>query len=70
MSQHEQDRMIQMVNQIAINNISIGNESEVVNAVSSHIQKFWPRRMKNQLIDYIDQGGEGLHPLVRLVGIE
>jgi formate dehydrogenase subunit delta len=70
MSQHEQDRMIQMINQITINNISIGNDAEIADAVSSHVKKFWPRRMKSQLINYIDEGGDGLHPLVRLIGID
>ncbi|WOC16750.1 formate dehydrogenase subunit delta [Pseudochrobactrum sp. MP213Fo] len=32
--------------------------------VAKHINMFWEPRMRNQLFDLIDAGGEGLHPLV------
>jgi NADH-dependant formate dehydrogenase delta subunit FdsD len=32
--------------------------------VRDHIEKFRERRMKEQLIDYVAQGGAGLHELV------
>jgi formate dehydrogenase subunit delta len=37
---------------------------EAITSIQDHIQKFWERRMKDQLIDYIAQGGKGLHELV------
>jgi len=33
-----------------------------------HVKKFWSRRMKSQLFDYLGQGGEELHPAARLAG--
>ncbi|MBR9885438.1 MAG: formate dehydrogenase subunit delta [Oceanospirillales bacterium] len=68
MSHSEQDRLIQMINQIALNNISAGDESAVAEVVAGHVKKFWSRRMKSQLFDYLGQGGEELHPAARLAG--
>ncbi|GGB96198.1 hypothetical protein GCM10011352_22880 [Marinobacterium zhoushanense] len=68
MFQSEQEHLIKMINQIALNNISAGDESEVASVVASHVKKFWSRRMKDQLFDYLEQGGEELHPAARLAG--
>ena len=35
-----------------------------VASVADHIQKFWERRMRDQLYAYVAQGGNGLHELV------
>ena len=51
---NEQERIISMINQIAENNISAGDENAVATIVAGHIKKFWPRRMKNMLKDYIE----------------
>lgn len=68
MSLSEQDRLIQMINQIAINNISAGDEQAVAEVVRGHIQKFWSRRMKTQLIELLDDAGDQLEPAARLAG--
>lgn len=39
-------------------------EAEQVAGVAKHINMFWEPRMRNQLFDLIEAGGEGLHPLV------
>lgn len=55
--------MVHMANQIALYFASYPKE-EAVAGVADHLQKFWERRMKQQIIQYIAQGGNGLHELV------
>ncbi len=54
--------MIHMANQIAQFFASYPHE-EAVAGVADHIQKFWEKRMRQQLNDYIEQGGGGLNEL-------
>lgn len=68
MFQSEQEHLIQMINQIALNNISAGDESEVASVVAGHVKKFWSRRMKTQLFECVEQGGEALHPAAKMAG--
>ena len=39
--------------------------AEGVAGLAAHINDFWNPRMRGQLFDLIDAGGEGLRPLVR-----
>jgi formate dehydrogenase subunit delta len=55
--------MVHNANQIALYFAGFPRE-EAIKGVLDHIQKFWERRMKDQLIDYIAHGGKGLHELV------
>jgi formate dehydrogenase subunit delta len=55
--------MVHNANQIALYFASFPRE-DAIEGVRDHIQKFWERRMKDQLIDYIAHGGAGLHELV------
>ena len=55
--------MIHNANQIALYFASFPRE-EAIEGVLDHIQKFWERRMKDQLLDYVAHGGAGLHELV------
>ena len=57
------DHMIHMANQIALYFNSYPHE-DAVTGVADHLQKYWERRMKTQIIQYIAQGGNGLHELV------
>jgi formate dehydrogenase subunit delta len=57
-----QDHMIHMANQIALNLAAYPKE-EAVAAVADHLQKFWPPRMRAQIIEYAASGGAGLHEL-------
>ncbi len=56
--------MVHNANQIALYFASFPRE-EAVDGVTDHIQKFWEKRMKRQIIEYTAQGGNGLHELVR-----
>ena len=55
--------MVHNANQIALYFASFPRE-DAIEGVRDHIQKFWERRMKDQLFDYIAKGGAGLHELV------
>ena len=56
------ENMIHMANQIAQFFASYPHE-EAVAGVADHIQKFWEKRMRQQLREYIGQGGSGLNEL-------
>ncbi|WP_221795265.1 formate dehydrogenase subunit delta [Oceanobacter mangrovi] len=62
----EQERLIKLINHIAINNISVGDESAVAAVVADHVRKFWSRRMKEQLTLSLQQSANELHPAARL----
>jgi formate dehydrogenase subunit delta len=57
------ESMVHNANQIALHFASFPREDAIA-GVLGHIQNFWERRMKDQLIDYIARGGTGLHELV------
>ena len=54
--------MVHSANQIAQFFASYPRE-EAVAGVADHIQKFWEKRMRQQLSDYIAKGGGGLNEL-------
>jgi formate dehydrogenase subunit delta len=55
--------MIDQANQIALQFAGFSHE-DAVEGVRDHIRRFWERRMRDQLIDYVAQGGDGLSELV------
>ena len=55
--------MVHNANQIALFFAGYPRE-EAIAGVTDHLKKFWERRMKQQIIQYIAQGGNGLHELV------
>ena len=57
------EQMVHMANQIAMFFASYPNE-EAVAGVADHLKKFWERRMRQQIFEYVDAGGSGLNGLV------
>jgi formate dehydrogenase subunit delta len=55
--------MVHNANQIALYFAAFPRE-EAIQGVLDHITKFWERRMKDQLLDYVAKGNTGLHELV------
>ena len=55
--------MVHDVNQIALFFASYPRE-EAIAGILDHLKKFWERRMRKQIVDYVSQGGRGLHELV------
>ena len=65
--------MVHMANQIAQFFASYPHEESVA-GIANHLQKFWEKRMRQQLHEFIVDGGNGLNPLVieaekRLTGV-
>ena len=57
------DKLITMANQIA-RFMESKPHAEGVSGLASHINDFWEPRMRRQLVELLDAGGEGLRPLV------
>ena len=57
------ENMVHMANQIAAFFASYPR-AEAIDGVRDHLEKFWERRMKQQLLQYVAGGGGGLHDLV------
>lgn len=53
------EQLIHMVNQIAENNQHGGIE-QAANVTCGHMQKFWARSMKNDIIEYLKDDGADL----------
>jgi formate dehydrogenase subunit delta len=58
----DNQKMVHQVNEIA-RFFQAYTEEEAVAGIATHVTKFWERRYKTQLLDYVAAGGEGLHPL-------
>jgi len=58
----EDAHMVHMANQIALFFVSYPHD-EALAGVTDHFQKFWEPRMRKQIIEYVAQGGGGLHEL-------
>jgi formate dehydrogenase subunit delta len=59
----EEAKMVHLVNQIALFFQSYPHD-EAVAGVADHVKRFWPVRMRQQLIQYSTENGAGLHALV------
>lgn len=57
------EKMVHMANQIAAFFKSQPGDKAVA-GVTGHLNDFWEPRMRRQLLEFIDAGGEGLDPLV------
>ena len=63
MSTSELDQLIKMVNQIA-DNIGAGDSDTVAAArVVDHLNRFWPRSMKEKIIEYATCDGSRLNAI-------
>ena len=66
MSQSALDRLVKMVNQIALNMRANGTDAMVADQVAQHVQKFWSPAMKNVLIQESEETDIGLSPVALL----
>jgi formate dehydrogenase subunit delta len=55
--------MIQRANEIA-SQFKCFPRAEAIERIRSHIEKFWERPLREQLINYVMHSGEGLDELV------
>lgn len=57
------DKLITMANQIALF-MESKPHAEGVTGLANHINDFWEPRMRRQLFELLDNGGDGFRPLV------
>ena len=58
----ETDRMLHKANQIALN-FAAYPRPQAISGIADHIKKFWTPMMRQQIADYVNGGGQGLHEL-------
>ncbi len=56
------DTMVHKANQIALFFATFPHD-EGVEGVANHLRMFWAPRMRREIIEFVDGGGEGLHEL-------
>ena len=59
------DNLVHLANRIGEFFQAMPDHEEALEGVATHIQKFWEPRMRRGLLAHLDEGGEGLLPLVR-----
>jgi formate dehydrogenase subunit delta len=57
-------KLIYMANQIGKFFAPQGHDKAVA-GVANHLTRFWDPSMRKKIVHHLDQGGEGLDPLVR-----
>lgn len=60
-----QQHLVKMANQIGSFFESEPDQQQAVKDIASHIKRFWEPRMRKAILGYIDQGGDGLKPIVQ-----
>ena len=65
MSDQQLTNLIKMIDQIIANNLHHGDDDQVTDVAAGHLQKFWARSMKQQVIAYANQSPAQLSPLAR-----
>ena len=58
-------RLTTMANQIGAF-FRVQGEVAAVAGVEDHLRKFWDPRMRRQIVEHLNAGGEGLEPAVRV----
>ena len=52
------ERLVEMINDIAANQVADPNNA--VEVIAQHLQRFWDPRMRAQIIAHVEQGGVGM----------
>lgn len=60
------EQLLVMLNQIIDNNSYDRSPEQTADATATHLQKFWARSMKQQIIAYMDEDGSELSETGRL----
>jgi len=58
------ENLVYMANQIG-KFFQYQRKDEVIPGIAGHIKKFWDPRMRTAIFAHVDQGGQGLDPLVK-----
>jgi len=66
MSASKLDRLVKMVNQIALNMSANGSEEMVADQVAQHLEKFWAPPMKDLITEQSIETDIGLTPIAQV----
>jgi formate dehydrogenase subunit delta len=64
MSHDTSKKLVYMANQIG-KFFAPQEHGHAVAGIANHLTRFWPPSMRTKIIRYLEQGGEGLDPLVK-----
>ena len=60
------ENLIRMVNQIADNlGPAAADDNEAAGLIAGHLQRFWGRNMKEQIVDYVRRDGSALSQIAQ-----
>ena len=65
MSSETAEHIVQMANDIGSFFRAEPDRQVAVDSIADHLNKFWTRRMRQKLLDYVAHGGAGLDDLPR-----
>src|SRR5271170_5771980 len=57
--------LIQMANDIGAYFAGYSDRGEAVEEIANHLRNFWEARMRSEIVDYVENGGDDLSELVR-----
>ncbi len=63
MTKESTAHLVKMINQIAANCPYQDDPAAITQATTNHIHKFWAHSMKEDIVTYLEAGGEGLSPV-------
>ena len=66
MSESKIERLVSMINQIALNMSANGDYQMVADQVAQHLEKFWSPPMKNLITEQPSDADLGLSPIAQI----
>ena len=66
MSESKIERLVSMINQIALNMSANGDNQMVADQVAQHLEKFWSPPMKNLITEQPSDADLGLSPIAQI----
>lgn len=57
--------LVKMANRIGDFFAGFPDAAEARAGIAGHLQRFWDPRMRRQIVDHVERGGEGLSEIVR-----
>lgn len=64
------ENLVHMANRIGEFFQAMPDSAQARHEVAQHLRKFWEPRMRRALLAHVDDGGDGLSPLVREAVVE
>ena len=58
------NKLIKMANDIAAFFAAEPRREDAIAGVAGHLRKFWDPRMRREILELLDAGGDGMHELV------